>query len=130
MAVINGDFRANRIAGTTDADTLNGSAGSDTLAGNDGADRLSGGEGRDTLNGGAGDDVIYGFGSADATAGSGDILATRVAQGFAAPIYAISAPGDPDRLFVVEKGGVIKILNPATGATNPTPFLTIPPAQL
>lgn len=44
------------------------------------------------------------------------------ASGFTRPLEMLNA-GD-QRLFVVEKGGVIKILN-ADGTTNPTPFLSI-----
>lgn len=44
------------------------------------------------------------------------------ATGFSLPIEMVHA-GD-DRLFVVEQGGIIKILN-ADGTTNPDPFLNI-----
>ena len=50
----------------------------------------------------------------------------RVASGLSAPIYATHAPGDSQRLFIVERGGAIKILNLATGTVNATPFLSIP----
>jgi len=50
----------------------------------------------------------------------------RVASGLTAPIYVTHAPGDHSRLFIVERGGAIKILNTSTGIVNPTPFLTIP----
>jgi glucose/arabinose dehydrogenase len=50
---------------------------------------------------------------------------TRVASGLSAPIYATHAPGDPSRLFIVERGGTIKILNLTTGVVEPTPFLTV-----
>lgn len=46
-----------------------------------------------------------------------------VASGFSSPLELKHA-GD-DRLFVVERGGQIKILNPSTGTINPTPFLNI-----
>jgi glucose/arabinose dehydrogenase len=46
-----------------------------------------------------------------------------VASGFSSPLELKHA-GD-DRLFVVERGGQIKILDPATGSINPTPFLNI-----
>jgi glucose/arabinose dehydrogenase len=44
------------------------------------------------------------------------------ATGFASPLEIVNA-GD-SRLFVVEQGGAIKILNP-DGTTNPSPFLNI-----
>lgn len=50
----------------------------------------------------------------------------RVATGLNRPIYVTHAPGDRERLFIVEKTGTIKIFNIATGTINATPFLTIP----
>jgi len=44
------------------------------------------------------------------------------ASGFTAPVYATSAPGDPTTLYVVEQGGVIKIVK--NGQTTGT-FLDI-----
>ena len=49
----------------------------------------------------------------------------QVATGFSSPVYATHAPGDTDRLFVVEKGGNIKILNLTTGSVNAQSFLNI-----
>lgn len=46
---------------------------------------------------------------------------------FTFPIAATSPPGDP-RLFVVERGGTVRIVD--NGVTLPTPFLTIPPTEL
>lgn len=106
-----------------------GGAGRNTLTGGAEADTLSGGEGRDVLRGGAGDDVIYGHGASDETPGSGAILARRVGAGFEQPVFVTSAPGDADRLFVVEKTGAIKILDPATGAVVST-FLDIPNGEI
>ena len=42
------------------------------------------------------------------------------------PVFATPAPRDASRLFIVEKGGVIRILDLVTGQLNPTPFLTVP----
>lgn len=49
----------------------------------------------------------------------------RVASGLTSPIYVTHAPGDPSRLFIVQRGGVIRILNLSSGALETTPFLTI-----
>jgi glucose/arabinose dehydrogenase len=49
---------------------------------------------------------------------------TRVASGLSAPIFVTHAPGDSSRLFIVERGGAIKILNLSTGSVLTTPFLT------
>lgn len=51
------------------------------------------------------------------------IVLTQVASGFAEPTD-IATAGD-SRLFIVEKPGRIRILNPTTGAINPTSFLSI-----
>jgi glucose/arabinose dehydrogenase len=45
-------------------------------------------------------------------------------QTFSSPWYVTGAPGDPSRVFVVEGGGTIQLVK--DGATQPTPFLTIP----
>jgi|GEM_PF-656676 len=52
-----------------------------------------------------------------------DLELELVANGFNSPLE-IQHAGD-DRLFVVERGGQIKILDPSTGIINPTPFLNI-----
>ena len=130
MAVLTGTLQPDTLTGTSQVDQVSGLAGSDTILGRESADILSGGEGGDVIFGGAGGDLIYGFGASDRQAGTGDIAAARVGAGFGAPVYVTSAPGDPDRLYVVEKGGTIRILDPATGQANADPFLTIPPDQL
>src|SRR6478735_2902275 len=57
-----------------------------------------------------------------------------VASGLVSPVFATYAPGDRDRLFIVENGfpfdgenatADIRILNLKTGAVEPTPFLSI-----
>jgi hypothetical protein len=50
---------------------------------------------------------------------------TRVASGLTQPLFVTHAPGDADRLFIVEKTGAIKILNRTTGTVNATNFLTV-----
>jgi glucose/arabinose dehydrogenase len=50
----------------------------------------------------------------------------RVASGLNNPIYVTHAPGDRPRLFIVERGGTVRILNLASGVLEATPFLTIP----
>jgi hypothetical protein len=49
----------------------------------------------------------------------------RIAAGFVRPLHVVSPPGDYNRLFVVEKVGVIKILNLHTETVNATAFLNI-----
>lgn len=60
------------------------------------------------------------FQSADA------ITTMRIATGFARPLYAVSPPGDAERLFIVEQHtGKIRILNLLTHQTNAVDFLDI-----
>ncbi len=68
-------------------------------------------------------DFIYGFDPNQVQSTS--IEATRVATGFSQPLFAGSPPDDPHRLFIVEKGGQIKILDLDTGQVLPTPFLDV-----
>jgi glucose/arabinose dehydrogenase len=51
---------------------------------------------------------------------------TRVATGLLNPVFATYAPGDSNHLFVVQKGGVIKVLDLTTNTVLATPFLAIP----
>lgn len=51
---------------------------------------------------------------------------TRVATGLSAPVYATYAPGDPNHLFVLEKGGNIRVVDLTTKSVLATPFLNIP----
>jgi hypothetical protein len=118
------------LLGSGRSDRLSGLAGSDTLAAGAGNDQVTGGEGSDILNGGGGDDVLYGFGFSDGRAALGAITATRVGFGFEQPVFAISAPDDPGRLFIVEKTGQIKLLDPLTGQTRATTFLDIPANEM
>ena len=51
-------------------------------------------------------------------------LAPFGGQTYTLPYYVSGAPGDPSRVFVVEGGGTIRLVK--DGATESTPFLTIP----
>ena len=51
------------------------------------------------------------------------ILLQAVATGMAAPDYAISPPGDPGRLFVVEQNGLLRIIQ--NGSLLPGPALNL-----
>jgi len=53
---------------------------------------------------------------------AGDVVLDEVATSFSAPVY-VDAPAGDARLFVVEQGGVIKIID--NGSTLDTPFLDI-----
>jgi Ca2+-binding RTX toxin-like protein len=75
-----------------------------------------------TLTGGAGSDIIYGF---DPAGPQGAITATRVAAALTQPLFATAPSADSSRLFIVEKTGLIKILDLASGEVLPTPFLDV-----
>lgn len=49
-----------------------------------------------------------------------------VASELANPLFVTHAPGDPDRLFIVEQGGIIRVLDLPAGQVLETPFLTVP----
>lgn len=51
------------------------------------------------------------------------ITTTRIASGMARPIFLTHAPGDPTRLFVIEKQGRIRIIK--NGVLLATPFLDV-----
>jgi glucose/arabinose dehydrogenase len=86
---------------------------------------IVGNDGTNTLQGTAGKDAIYGFDPNGPQGQVSSIAATRVASGLTQPLFAISPPGDPARLFIVEKTGLIKILDLTTGQVLPTPFLNL-----
>ena len=55
--------------------------------------------------------------------GETPLTTVRVASGLNQPLYVTHAPGDAERIFIVEQGGRIKILR--DGLIVPTPFLNI-----
>ena len=90
---------------------------------------ISGGDGGNIIVGTDADDTIYGHSVADTLPNVGQITATPVATGFSSPVFATSAPGDPNRLYVVEKDvGRIVLLDLSTGGRST--FLSIPTNQL
>jgi glucose/arabinose dehydrogenase len=130
MADRTGTAGNDTLDGTSQDDRLVGLSGSDRMSAGAGNDTVSGGEGSDVLAGGDGNDVIHGFGASDRVAGSGDIVVERVVSSPFQPVFLTAAPGDPDRVYMVSKGGGIRILDPETGTFNATAFLSIPASQL
>lgn len=59
----------------------------------------------------------------DASAGA--FRVRRVATGLASPLYATGVPDGSGRLLVVERGGLIRILTPGSGAIAVVPFLDV-----
>ena len=58
-------------------------------------------------------------------AGPDGFRVARVGTGFAQPLYLTAVPDGSGRVFVVQQFGLIRILNPATGAIAATPFLDV-----
>jgi glucose/arabinose dehydrogenase len=56
---------------------------------------------------------------------AGGFRVRRVGNGFAAPLFLAGIPDGSGRVLVVEHGGRVRILNPATGAVAATPFLDV-----
>lgn len=59
----------------------------------------------------------------DAT--SGAFRVRRAGAGFVQPLYALGLPDGSGRVLIVQKGGQIRLLDPATGAVAGAPFLDI-----
>jgi glucose/arabinose dehydrogenase len=72
-----------------------------------------------------GPDLIPGYDPNGPNGLSGVIMATRVATFFTQPVFAGAPPDDPSRLFIVERGGAIKIIELDTGQVLSTPFLDV-----
>lgn len=53
------------------------------------------------------------------------ITVERVAAGLASPLFLTAPPEDPDRVFIVERGGRIRILRLAGDTLEPQPFLDL-----
>jgi Ca2+-binding RTX toxin-like protein len=84
---------------------------------------IIGDDNANTIAGGAGNELIYGFNPNGPANQVSTIAATRVASGLSQPLY-VTAPTGDDRLFIVEKGGLIKIVDGA-GQLLATPFLDV-----
>ncbi|MDP9174323.1 MAG: PQQ-dependent sugar dehydrogenase [Planctomycetota bacterium] len=57
------------------------------------------------------------------TPGTININLQTIATGFTAPVFATSAPGDPNDLFVVDQAGKISVIH--NGVLQPTPLLDV-----
>jgi hypothetical protein len=86
---------------------------------------LHGDDGANTVQGGPAAELIYGFDPDGPQGEVSAISATRVATGLTLPVFVTAPPDDFGRLFVVEKGGRIKILDFETGEVRATPFLDL-----
>src|SRR5687768_308072 len=59
-----------------------------------------------------------------ASVANGAVRATQIAS-FETPVYVTAPPEDPHRLFVVEKGGTLRVVR--DGVKLPDPFIDITP---
>lgn len=84
---------------------------------------LTGTASANVLAGGAGDDLIYGYDPATLDATGIDAL--RVASALTVPLFVTAPPDDPEHLFLVEKNGLVKVLDLASGQVLATPFLDV-----
>jgi glucose/arabinose dehydrogenase len=53
------------------------------------------------------------------------VTATLIASGLSSPLFLTSPPGTASQLFIVEKGGLVKIHDVATGQIRAMPFLDV-----
>lgn len=56
---------------------------------------------------------------------AGRLSTVRVGSGFTQPLFLTAVPDQSGRVYVVQKGGQVRILNPATGAIAGSPFLDV-----
>ncbi|MFT3997678.1 MAG: PQQ-dependent sugar dehydrogenase [Asticcacaulis sp.] len=56
---------------------------------------------------------------------SGRVALRRVGQGFDQPLFLAGRGDGSDRLLIVQKAGLVRVLDPLTGAIEATPFLDI-----
>ena len=88
-------------------------------------DLIVGNDGSNTINGSNQADLIYGFDPAGPQSQVTSIAASRIASGLEQPLFAHAPVGDLSRLFVVEKTGLIKIVDVNSHEVAPTPFLDL-----
>ena len=79
--------------------------------------------GSDRLVGTGSADLIYGY---DPSAGSPPTMAANaIVSGLNNPVYVTAAPNNPSQLFILEKGGLVKVYDTGTGQTLGAPFLNL-----
>lgn len=136
LIVTFGFLATSAFAGCDGGETTSTSGGGNTPTGGNGGTTAQGG-GTTTAQGGGG---AGGSGGSTTTTGTGGISTgaydcsppqgdlpalklTEIITGLDRPVYLRAAPGDDERLFIVEQTGRILILK--NGVLNPEPFLDI-----
>lgn len=56
---------------------------------------------------------------------AGTVSTRRVGQGFDTPVYLLGRGDGTGRVLVVQKGGLVRVLDPATGVIESAPFLDV-----
>ena len=69
--------------------------------------------------------LTLGFSAPSADAQVVNVRTKRVLGSLTFPVDVKSAPGDPNRLYIVLKGGTIRIFDLSTNTLLPTPFLSV-----
>lgn len=72
--------------------------------------------------------ILAAIGSLAACAAHGQLAVERITTaptGFNYPLAAVSAPGQPSTLYVVQKGGAIRSIDVNSPTATPQPFLTL-----
>jgi glucose/arabinose dehydrogenase len=82
-----------------------------------------GSRGSDELVGTGSADVIYGYDPSDGSPPT--LAANAIISGLDNPLYVTSPPNSSDHLFILEKGGRVKVYDADTGQTLGTPFLDV-----
>lgn len=146
MIVGCGDGETNTTSGSTQTTTTTAAGGSTTTSSTAGSGGVGGVGGNTTSSGGVGGTTSSGGtggvgGSTTSSGGTGGMAPesfydctpasgavgtlklTPIATGLNAPVLAISAPGNPDRLYIVQQGG--KVLVWQDGQVLATPFVDV-----
>lgn len=69
--------------------------------------------------------LTFGLAAPSAEAQVVNVRTKRIVAGLTFPLYVTTAPGQPNRLYIVLKGGSIRIFDLSTNTLLPTPFLTV-----
>ncbi len=83
---------------------------------------ITGSQAGETLTGSAGDDIITAFTPGLA---ADSIVATRLAVGLAKPVAVAAPPDESGRLFILERDGLLKVMDLATGTIAAAPALDL-----
>src|SRR5262249_37088060 len=86
---------------------------------------IVGNDSANSLQGTAGTDMIYGYDPKGPQNQASAITQNPKAACLDQPLFATAPPGDPGRLFIVEKTGQIKIIDLASDQVLATPFLNV-----